>query len=372
MIRILHSVSYLNRGGIETMLMNYYRRIDRSKVQFDFLCNSYSKGAYDDEVISLGGRIFRTPGFNPLKHFAYKKYMQQLFYDHPEYKIIEAHNGPLGRFALKSAKDNRIPIRIYHAHGADLPFDLKWPIKYYCMKTLKYSMTHHFACGIKAGEFYYGKKIMDSGDYVIIPNAIEINRFTYSEEVRNNIRTEYNLNDKQVIGLVGNFVKAKNHKFLIEVFAQVHKQNPDAVLVLLGGGIFFNDIKKLVASKSLQDYVIFTGAVSNANDWYQAFDIFVMPSLWEGLPVVGVEAQAADLPCIFSTAVTNEIKVDDTTQFFDLKMPADEWAKKINDILHNLPERKNNYQLITDHNYNIETEAVKLQNLYIDLYNSIK
>ena len=119
MIRILHSVSYMSRGGIETMLMNYYRNIDRTKVQFDFLCNSNLHGAYDEEILSMGGRIFRTPGFSPLKRRAYKKYMRELFEAHPEYQIVEAHNGPLGRYAMKAAKDSNIPIRIYHAPFRD-------------------------------------------------------------------------------------------------------------------------------------------------------------------------------------------------------------------------------------------------------------
>lgn len=372
MIRILHSVSFMGRAGLETMLMNYYRHIDRTKVQFDFLCNSSKVGAYDEEIQSMGGRIFHTPGFDPWKRFELKSYMRNLFKEHPEYKIIEAHNGPMGRFAMKDAKDCGVPIRIFHAHDSALPFDYKWLIKFYCLKMLKYSVNKHFTCGIKAGRFYYGDKVIDSGDYKIIHNAIEVARFTYDETARNKIRKQYGLENKIVIGHIGNFVYAKNHPFLLDVFAELHKINPDTHLVIVGDGLYRKQIKAKIDALKINDCVLMTGSMPNANEWFQAFDLFLMPSHSEGLPVVGVEAQAADLPCIFSTAVTDEIKIDDTTQFFDLKIPAKEWAKKINDILKHLPERKNNYQLITDHNYNIETEAVKLQNLYIDLYNSIK
>lgn len=370
MIRILHSVSYLTRAGIETMLMNYYRHIDRSKVQFDFLCNSYLKGAYDDEVLALGGRIFRSPGFNPLKYFEYKQFMRNLFAEHPEYKVVEAHNDQLGRFALKSAKDSGVPIRIFHAHSSMLLFDYKWPIKYYCMKTLKYSMTHHFTCGLKAGEFYFGEGIMRKGDFSLISNAIEVEKFLFNESVRNEMRKKHGLEEKYVVGLVGNFVVAKNHPFLIEIFEKLKQINTNTFLVLVGSGPYINDIKKLVFNKRLSRSVLFTGAVSNTNEWYQAFDMFLMPSLYEGLPVVGVEAQAADLPCVFSSEVTQEIKLDEKTQFFDLKMPALEWARRIDTILQHLPVRKNNYKLITDCGYNIETEARKLQDIYLSLYNT--
>lgn len=368
MIRILHSVSYLTRGGIETMLMNYYRHIDRSKVQFDFLCNSYRKGAYDDEVLALGGKIFRSPGFNPLKYCQYKCFMKKLFEEHPEYRVVEAHNDQLGRFALKLAKDCGVPVRIFHAHSSMLLFDYKWPIKYYCMKTLKYSVTHHFICGLKAGEFYFGKDTIHSGNFNLIRNAIEVERFTYNESVRNEMRKKYGLNDKKVIGLVANFVLAKNHPFLIDVFEKIKLINTDAFLVLVGGGPYMDKIKDLVKRKGLSESILFTGPVSNTNEWYQAFDLFLMPSLHEGLPVVGVEAQAADLPCIFSSEVTQEIKLSDKSQFLDLKISAEEWAKRVNEVLMHLPERNNNYQLITDNGYNIKIEAQKLQDLYISLY----
>lgn len=353
------------------MLMNYYRHIDRSKVQFDFLCNSYSKGAYDDEVLALGGRIFRSPGFNPLKYFEYKRFMRRLFAEHPEYKVVEAHNGPLGRFALKSAKDCGVPVRIYHAHGADLPFDYKWPIKYYCMKTLKYSMTHQFTCGIKAGEFYFGKDIMDNGDYSFIPNAIDVERFIFNESTRNKMRKKYGLDGKCVVGLVGNFVLAKNHTFLIEIFEELKQVNAEAFLVLVGSGILMDNIKRLVKKKGICKSVMFAGAVSNVNEWYQAFDLFLMPSLWEGLPVVGVEAQAADLPCVFSTNVTQEIQLDATTEFIDLNVSAGMWAERINEILKNRGEREDNTKLITDSHYNISVEAKCLENKYIELYGGI-
>lgn len=365
MIRILHSVSYMSRGGIETMLMNYYRKIDRTKVQFDFLCNSSLGGDYDEEILSMGGRIFRSPGFSPLKRGAYKRFLKTLFDEHPEYKIVEAHNGPLGRYAMKAAKDNGIPVRIYHAHGADLPFNLKWPIKYYCMKMLKYSMNEHFVCSEKAGRFYMGDKIMDEGNYHFIPNAIAVENFVYNEVIRNELRQKYGIADKKVVGHIGRISLQKNHPFILKVFAKLHSQEPDSYLVLVGGGEWEAKIKSQIRELGIEDAVIMTGVIPNPQDWYQAFDLFFMPSLWEGLPVTGVEAQAADLPCLFSDAVTQEVKLSDKAQFKSLKEPVEKWANKLSEILSNLPKRKDNTELITGKHYNIDTEAERLQNLYI-------
>lgn len=368
MIRILHSVSYMSRGGIETMLMNYYRNIDRSKIQFDFLCNAPFDGAYDEEIKEMGGRIFRTPGFNPLKRLAYKKYMRNLFAEHPEYHIVEAHNGPLGRYAMKAAKEAGIPIRIYHAHGADLRFDMKWPIKYYCLKTLKYSMNEHFICSEKAGRFYMGDKIIDDGNFHFIYNAIAVENFVFNNNVRNQLRSTYNLDNKTVVGHIGRFSRPKNHSFILEVFAKLVKINPNAHLVLVGDGEWHDKVLNKIEELGVTDQVTLTGVIPNPQDWYQAFDVFFMPSLWEGLPVTGVEAQASDLPCLFSSAITTEVALSDKAMFMDLDSPQEEWAHKLNEIICKPNARENRTALITSKHYNITEEAKRLQDLYLSLH----
>jgi len=236
MIRILHSVSNMDRAGIETMLMNYYRYMDKSKVQFDFLCNKKKPGAYDDEIKSMGGRIYHTPGLNPAKYPVYLKYMRELFQEHPEYKIVEAHNGALGVYALHAAKVSKIPVRIFHAHGASITKDWKLPIKLVCKACLPTNMTHHFSCGVEAAKCYFGQKVVDENDYVLIPNAIDVERFIYNPEIRNKIRKENDLESKHVVGHVGRFMAQKNHTFLLDVFAEVLKIDSQAHLVLLGDG----------------------------------------------------------------------------------------------------------------------------------------
>ena len=366
MIRVLHSVSNMDRAGIETMLMNYYRHIDRDKVQFDFLCNKKKPGAYDDEVKSLGGRIFHSPGLNPAKLPQYMKYMKNLFKEHPEYKILEAHNGAFGVYALHGAKLGKVPVRIYHAHGAAITKDWKLPLKLICLKFLPSNMTHHYTCGIAAARCYFGDAIVDAGDYEFIPNAIEVNRFIYNEEVRNRIRKEYNLEGKHVLGHVGRFMAQKNHTFLLDVFAELVKKDDKATLVLLGDGELMPEMEEKAKSLNIADKVVFVGNVSNANEWYQAFDTFILPSIWEGLPVVGVEAQAADLPSIFSDAITKEIGLSEKASFIPLDAPVDKWVTAILDGFA-MTERRDRTELIRDNNYDIETEAIKLQERYLRL-----
>lgn len=365
-IRVLHSVSNMDRAGIETMLMNYYRHIDREKVQFDFLCNKKKPGAYDDEVIRLGGHIYRTPGLNPIKYFKYMKYMKNLFREHDEYKIIEAHNGAFGVYALHGAKISKIPVRIYHAHGAAITKDWKLPLKLICMKFLPYNMTHRYTCGIAAARCYFGDEVVNEGNYELIPNAIEVNRFIYNDEIRNKMRREHGLEDKHVLGHVGRFMAQKNHSFLLDVFAELSKRDKKAYLVLLGDGELMLSIKDKAEKLGITDRITFVGNVGNANEWYQAFDAFVLPSIWEGLPVVGVEAQAADLPCVFSDAITREIGFSEDAKFISLSESKEVWADAIESAFMKT-DRQNKAKLIKDNNYDIETEAVKLQNRYLEL-----
>lgn len=366
MIRILHSVSNMDRAGIETMLMNYYRHIDRTKIQFDFLCNKAKKGAYDEEILSMGGRIYRTPGLNPAKYPKYLKYMKKVFSKN-NYRIVEAHNGALGVYALNAAKRNNIPVRIYHAHGASITKDWKLPLKYFCRAMLPYNMNIHYTCGIEAAKCYFGKNAVAKGDYTLIPNAIEVERFVFNEETRNRIRTQYGLEDKHVIGHVGRFMKQKNHTFLLDVFAAYSKNDKAAYLILLGDGELMDEMKAKAEQLNIADKILFAGNVDNVNEWYQAFDCFMLPSIWEGLPVVGVEAQTADLPCIFSDTITREIDLLENNEFISTSGPMEQWVNAIAKALKHT-SRRDNTEIITKNHYNIRTEALKLQERYLKLY----
>lgn len=263
MIRILHSVSNMDRAGIETMLMNYYRHIDRSKIQFDFLCNKKKPGAYDAEIKEMGGNIYHTPGLNPAKYPSYLKCMKKIFEENPEYKIVEAHNGALGVYALHAAKVNHIPVRIFHAHGASITRDWKLPIKLVCKALLPSNMNQHFSCGIEAARCYFGEKVVERNDYELIPNAIEVNRFVFDSTIRNRIRHDNHLENKHIVGHVGRFMSQKNHTFLLDVFAEVSKRDSLAHLVLLGDGELMDAMKEKASNLGIKDRVTFVGNVGN-------------------------------------------------------------------------------------------------------------
>ena len=366
MIRVLHSVSNMDRAGAETMLMNYYRHMDRSKVQFDFLCNKKKPGAYDAEIHELGGAIYRTPSLNPLKYTHYLKYMKNVFQNNPDYRIIETHNGALGAYALNAAKRNHIPVRICHAHGTGITRDLKLPLKLFCKAIIPQIVTRCFSCSETAARYYFGKKCAREKSYVFIPNAIEIDRFVFDAQTRNRIRQNNGLEGKHILGHVGRFAPEKNHRFLLEVFAHLKRRDPLAHLVLIGDGDEMEAVKQIASDLQIREDVSFLGNIGNVNEWYQAFDAFVLPSKREGLPVVGVEAQAADLPCIFSTGVTQEIKLLDKTYFMSLAEPAEKWAQAIYASFKDT-QRTDTRKQIAEKGYDIRVEALKLQELYLEL-----
>lgn len=366
MIRILHSVSNMDRAGIETMLMNYYRHIDRNRVQFDFLCNKTKPGDYDEEIVKLGGKIFHTPGLNPFIYRNYLKYMHSLFKEHPEYKIVHAHNGALVVYPLFAAKKEKIPHRISHVHSASFTIDYKWPLKMVCRPLIPFCANYEWGCGIAASKFYYGEKQFEQGKTRVINNAIEIESFLFNAQIRERLRKQYDLNGKVVIGHAGRFMLQKNHMFLIDIFAQIVKKESKAVLVLLGEGELFKEVQAKVNSLGLKDSVLFQGNVNNVNEWYQAMDVFVLPSIWEGLPVVGIEAQTADLPCVFSDDVTKEVDLIPTNKFLSRKLSVDQWAEEI------LQSAKKKIRVcrkkeIQDAGYDINIEAEKLVQLYEDM-----
>lgn len=367
MIRILHSVSNMDRAGIETMLMNYYRHMDRDKVQFDFLANKPQIGDYEEEIKAMGGRIFRTPGYK--SYGKYMKYMKKLFEENPEYKIIHTHNGTLMIYALKAAKKNKIPVRIAHAHATAIPLDFKTAFKVCLKPFIKYTANHFWGCSDAAGEFYFTEDKWNNSDHKLVHNAIDVEKFTYNRQSRQRLRKEYGLEDKLIIGNIGRFTWQKNHKKLIDVFYEIHKQNPDARLVLVGVGELENEMKSQIDSLSLTDSVVFTGLQTNVEEWYSVFDVFVMTSHYEGLPVVGIEAQASDLPCFFTDTITPELKILEKTHFLGLKDTPKSWADAI--LSCEITERKSRFEEMKNAGYDIKTEAKLIEDLYLKLYSQV-
>ena len=366
MLRVLHSVSNMARAGIETMLMNYYRKIDRSQIQFDFLANKPAPGEYDEEIRSMGGRVFVSPGLNPLHFPQYKRYVGDLLRDNPDIGIVHAHNEAMGYYALQSAKDAGLQVRIAHAHNTRIIRDYKYPLKMICKQMIPGAATDYWSCGRDAGIYYYGKKRWNASG-VILHNAINVQRFGFDQEVREYQRKRNGLENCFVIGHVGRFNLQKNHTRLLDIFAEIAKAEPSARLALIGIGELEQSVKEKAHTLGLQDKILFLGQMANVNEWYQAMDCFVLPSLFEGLPVVGIEAQAAGLPCVFSDRVTDEVLLSPKARRISLQANDAEWAKEILAAREPETDRIQGMDIVRCAGYDIHTEAQKLQETYLEM-----
>lgn len=358
MIRVLHVVTYMGRGGLETMLMNYYRHIDRSKVQFDFLVHREFEADYDEEIKSLGGRIYHVSRLVPWSR-RYKAELRRFFRSHPEYKIVHVHQDCLSSVALQCAKDCGVPVRIAHSHSSSAVKNIKYPIKLYYMKKIPRFATDLFACGKQAGDWMFsGKK------YQIIRNAIDTEKYLYTTTVNKSVREELGLLGKIVIGHVGNFTPAKNHIFLLEIFKEILKKSPDSKLLLVGGGDGLITAKEKAESMGIADNVVFTGIRSDVNRLMQAMDVFVFPSLYEGLPVTMIEAQASGMQCIISDRVSKECIV--TKGLVIRKRLSDSVENWANYILQKSEKtHENHIREIANAGYDISVAAKQLECFYI-------
>lgn len=324
MIRVLQCVNNMHRAGLETMLMNYYRNIDRTKIQFDFLVHRQERSDYDDEIESLGGRIYRAPRLYPQNYPAYFAYMKRFFREHPEYKIMHSHIDSMSFMPLLAGKIAGVPIRIAHSHNTSIELDAKYPLKQIFRYLIPTVTTHNLACGEAAGQFLFRGK-----DFQVIPNAIVASSFAFDPDLRQKKRMELKLKESFVLGHVGRLCKQKNHKFLIDVFKKVVEKEKNAVLLLVGTGEQESQIHEQIDGLGLSKSVHFLGKRSDVNEIYQVMDVFVMPSLFEGVPVVGIEAQFAGLPCVFSDRIPKEVGFVKSCAFLSLEEDVEYWAEHI-------------------------------------------
>lgn len=361
MIRILHVVTNMDRGGLETMLMNYYRHTDRRKVQFDFLVHRQERAAYDDEIEALGGKIYRLPRLVPWRR-SYLSALNRFFTDHPEYKVVHVHQDCLSSVALKAAENHGVPVRIAHSHSANQDKNLKYPIKLWYKRNIPKYATGLFACGRDAGDWMFG-----GAPYQIVNNAIDAATYTYAPAKRTEIRWKLGIADELTVGHVGRFNQPKNHPFLLAVFASLLEKEPSAVLLLVGGGEDMPKMQAKARALGIAEHVRFLGVRSDVADLMQAMDVFAFPSLYEGLPVTMVEAQAAGLPCIISDNVPPEcILARGLVDIMPLSAGAEAWADSI--LEKRGTPRTDRSAEIAAHGFDIATEAVKLQEFYLSAY----
>ena len=369
-IRILNLFTIMNRGGAETMVMNYYRKIDKTKVQFDFMVHRQERGAYDDEIEAMGGHIYRMCPIYPQNIFRYKQLLKDFFDAHPEYRILHSHMSELGYFAFKEAVRHHVPVRICHAHNVPVFKSETWKerLKRFPREWLARQMrrlsTDYFACSEEAGLWLFGKS--NKNKIVVVKNAIDSSLYTYVPTFEQNMRREFNWGNKFVIGHVGRFSPQKNHLFLIDIFYAIQCEIPNSILVLIGDGPLRRVIEEKVQHLNLGNKVFFLGFRKDLYKYYQCFDIFLFPSLYEGFGNVLIEAQACGVQCFTSKdVVPRHACISPLLHYVSLDRTALDWKNEIINYRHYV-KSPNFY--IRDSQFDIETNAEWLTQYYINRF----
>ncbi len=363
MRKVLHFVSIMDRAGQETFVMNVFRTIDRDKVMFDFLVTQSREGEYDKEIGELGGAVRHlklvTDG-GPLKRlknfFILKEFLKPLHDEYSSFHIHTQHamDAMLDAMAAKLAGFRTV---IVHSHSTSTLHHIK--AHYICRPFLNYLPIVRLACSKKAGEWLYGK----NGKYEVINNGIVTDSFLFNESSRNQIRVDEGWSYRTVVGHVGSFSYPKNHSFLLDVFKEFLELQPDALLVMAGKGDLMEEIQSKAESMKIMSSVRFLGSRGDVNQLYSAFDALLFPSHYEGLPVTLVEAQAADLPCLISDAITTETDINPNLQRMSLDDDAAKWAQRLNLMLSDRKRVDRKTEIIKA-GYDIRTSANRLVEVY--------
>lgn len=357
-IRIAQIMGKLWAGGVEMVVFNYYRAIDKNKVQFDFYYDADSTVEPPRELIDMGARFIEVPPYQHL--FQYLKTLKKHFKNN-NYRIVHSHINTLSVFPLYMAWRCGIPVRIAHNHSVPGGESLKrTSLKHVLRIFSRVFSTDYFACSEKAGRWLFGDKNYDNGKVIVIRNAVDFNRFRPTEEVLALLRKKFGLEGKFVVGHVGRFTFAKNHKFLIEIFKQIVQKRNDAMLMLVGDGELNEKIHSWVDEENLKEHVVFVGQVSDPERYYKLADVMVVPSIFEGLSLATIESQIAGVPVIVSTAVPEEAVISNGCMRLDLN--SNKWVDAI--ISYN--RKKVNLDCRSDC-YKIEKASQLLLNNYMDM-----
>lgn len=342
-IIVLHVVGRLDIGGAESRIMDMYRNIDRKKVQFHFMQHTKDRCAFADEVESLGGKIYHVPRFNVKNYFAYKKAWEDFFQKHPEIKVVQGHMTSTAAIYLPIAKKAGVEVTIAHARSAGVDPGLKGKLTRFLRKDLYQKCDYRFTCSALAGEAVFGDQNQESRKATFIPNAIEVDKFRFDEETRNQIRYELGITERFVIGHVGRFSHMKNHKYMLRILEQCiriekEKSLPEVMLMFLGDGEMKEEIMEQAVAMGISSRVFFMGNKRDVYRYYQVMDYFLLPSFYEGLPGTAIEAQASGLPGIMSDTITREAVVSDLLQVRSIKEEPAVWAEEIMKINRSMTE----------------------------------
>lgn len=355
----------MDRGGIEAFLMNYYRHMDRTKIHCDFIVHGYSKGIFNEEIEQLGGKIYHVP--TKSRHpFKYQRELKKIF-GSGNYQIVHSHLDAMSCWVLKIAKACGIPVRIAHSHNTKHLTNnrLKLFINEYARKHITQYATHYFACSDKAGRWLFGDA-WGRENSQIINNAIDFSLYQFNREMSLQLRKLHGVEHNFVIGHVGRFSYQKNHMFLLEVYAELRKVRDDIRLVLIGDGEDRIEIEKKISQLGMDEAVLLLGSKSNVYDYYSMMDLFVLPSRFEGLPVVAVEAQVNGLTCFLSDRITREICITEHTALIGIEN-VQNWVTAIRDYIQSYDGAGRNQEFSEMMSpYHIEAAAKKLEGLYLN------
>lgn len=358
--RVLEIIGKRPVGGVGTVMLNYQKYVNAEKVQMDYLIFGEEAENFDESVKTLGSKVYMYPALSGSQMGRTKAYLEEFFAAHAtEYDIVHLHAPNIAFLAFPIIAKYGIKHRIIHSH-ATLYAESK--IKAIRNKILwilaQGKITERIGCSKAAGDFLFGKD-----EFVVLKNAICYEDYLYDEALREEVRKRETVNDKLVVGNVGRFSQQKNQTFLIEIFAKIKEIHPDSVLWLVGDGETRSEIEEKIAAFQLEEDVRLFGMVDNTKELYQAMDVMVMPSLFEGLPMVGVEAQASGLPCVFADTITKEVDVVGCP-YIPLEAPTEEWAKATIEMA-NAKERRSYPAELDALGFNIKLEAKRLEELYL-------
>ena len=366
-VRVAQVVGKAVNGGVESFILNRYQYIDREKIQYDCIIDEDSTCVpFQEKIKSLGGRIFVVPPHEKL--FANMKALYKIFTEN-KYPLVYSHLNTMSVFPLFTAWRAGIPIRVAHSHSTagkgrgEYKRDL---LKYILRPFAKIFPTDLCASSVFAGEWMFGKKTMQAGKVNVWSTAIDIERFVYNERKREEMRGRLNLGGKFVVGHAGRFVSQKNHDFLLDIFAEIHRLRGDSVLLLVGDGPLLEEFTEKVRALGLESSVIFAGSVNDIENYYQAMDVFILPSFYEGMPAVGSEVQVSGLPFLCSDRVTPETKFCDNLEFMSLNHSAGEWAREALRISEG-HIRRDMRDIARNAGFDVRTQAAKMSKWYCDL-----
>jgi len=364
--RLLCIMGIMNAGGAETFLMRIYRALDKKKYQMDFLVTSKEIGFYDKEIQSMGGKIFHSvpKSKNPIKSFFNIK---KTVKDEQYKKVLRISHYSLSTLDLLAAKFGGAKKLIYRSSNSNISGGpLKRILNMIFGFLPKLIPTIKIAPSTEAAEFVFGKKSIKKGNVSIIKNAIELDNFIFNQNIRLNIRKQFNIDDKLIIGHIGRFSYQKNHAFLIDIFYEISKTHPDCVLMLVGNGELEKDIKHKINNYGLDEKVIFAGIRSDIAHILMAMDVLIFPSFFEGMPNVVIEAQATGLPCLISDKITKEANITGLVNYLSIKDNPSIWANKAISLAKNTDRNINYKKSFQKNGYDINLEIEKFIKLIFE------